>query len=126
MIYIQQLIQQALTGIFTNGVWPGRARDSIEAPYATFVTFRNTNHYLSGPAGDQNEQVQIDVWADDEQEASLLADAVEAAMAAHSLEASPTMFTSTHIRRQVAPPDPGTDLKRIIVEFSVWFRPLAA
>jgi hypothetical protein len=120
---VEQLIQSALGSTFVNGIWPGRARDQCPAPYATYIYFGPTNNYLVGRSADQNKRVQIDVWAKTAGAAEALADSVEVVMDSNSLYASPTTFTSTQISRELMEPDEATDLRRVMLEFSIWYRP---
>jgi methyl coenzyme M reductase alpha subunit len=117
------LLQQALTGIFTNGLWVGVAPDNQVAPFGVYTYFGPTNQFLEGRATDQNKTVQIDCYATTFGGAMTLADAVEAAMVIPRISHSPSEFTATQLSRQTAPQDPDSKLKRVIVEFSVWYRP---
>lgn len=123
MTHLGNILGLALQGIFTNGLWPARAKDNIQAPYGVFFYFGPERNFLAGPAVDQNKTVQIDCWDTTSSGAENLADAVQTAMLAHSLDSSPSMFTSTPLSRQLEIPDPDTKLQRVILEFSVWYRP---
>lgn len=122
-MHISDLMVLANDAIFVNGIWPSSAPDSPTAPYATFLSFETTRNFLGGKGLQQNRQVQIDIWSATTGEANALADQVETAMAAHSLNSSPSMFDATQIARRDMPQDPDTRLCRVELEFSIWYRP---
>ena len=121
--HVANIMQLACQGLFANGLWNGRAPDGTLPPYATMLHFGVINNYLVGRSGDQNQTVQFDIWSLTYNEANALADLLEAAMDSHSLNSSPSMFTSTHLTRAYMPPDPDVNYHRVMLEFSVWFRP---
>jgi hypothetical protein len=123
MTQIGDLLQLALAGAFTNGLWAQRAPDKQTPPYGVYTYSGLTDYYLSGKSSDQNVHVQIDIYAMQEGDAQDIADDAETRMVAQSRDASPSMFTSTQLSRQTGPPDPDTRLKRVVLEFSVWYRP---
>jgi hypothetical protein len=122
-VYLGDLIAASLGGVFTNGLWLGAARDGVPVPYGVYQYFGSINNYLSGRASLQNREVQIDCYAATNTLAEALADSVEARMDAERVDASPSSFTSTPISRDVGPSDPVTKACRVVLRFSVWFRP---
>ena len=123
MNHLDNLLGSVLSSTFTGGFWAGRARDKCPTPYATYIYFGPANVYLGGRGSMQNKTVQIDIWTNDVATANTLADTVEAIMDVQNMDASPSSFTATQTNRQLAPPDLEVKLQRIVLEFSVWFRP---
>lgn len=122
MIDIAELMMRYVAPAFTNGLWPGTAPDQQPAPYGTFLHFGPLNNFLQGRAGDQNQRTQIDVYAATYDEASRIADAVDAIMASSSIEYSPPGFTSTPLSREYFGLDQDVLLHRFMLEYSVWYR----
>jgi hypothetical protein len=118
------LLALALPGVFANGLWPAKAPDDVLPPFGVFLAFGGaTRYYTNGPASDQDCRVQIDCWGNSYEEASTLADAVETAMMVHNVNASPSMFSAFQLNRELMPPDPNVDFQRIMLEFTLWYRP---
>lgn len=118
-----QLLLSVLGAIFSNGLWAGRAPASQPTPYGVYTHFGPINNSFSGPSDLQNQRVQIDIYGSTYLEVAALADLVEAAMDAVALDVSPPMFDSMQITRQYVEPDEEVRHDRIILEFSVWYRP---
>lgn len=118
------LLQQALAGTFTNGLWQERARDAIKAPYGVFNYFGQEDWYVANKNAKQNRTVQIDCYGSTVAEAEALADAVIARLEAENgVDASPTTFTGSCTSRQSLGTDPEVRLPRVMVDISFWYRP---
>lgn len=121
---LQQVLGPLMNLTGRQGIWPAKAEDNIVPPYAVYHYWGPSDYYLNGQkVAQQNKQVQIDVWAKTVTEACSLADAIETAMDAEKIWYSPTTFTSMQTGRQLPPPDPDSRLNRVILEFSVTYRP---
>jgi hypothetical protein len=121
--HLGDLVAASLGGVFTNGLWAGTARDGVTVPYGVYQHFGSIDNHLAGRASLQNREVQIDCYAASSALAEALADSVEARMDAERVDASPSSFTSTPISRDLGPRDPDTKAYRVVLRFSVWFRP---
>lgn len=124
------LLQAAVGNQFTNGLWAGTAREGCPTPYGQYTYTLLTKSYLSKQPGMpdkraalQQAEVEINIFADTAAICTTVADAVEDAMEQQLMDASPTSFTSTQLSRESLPQDPVTYARRVMMRFSVWFRP---
>lgn len=123
MTIVGQLLQAALSGLFTNGLWAGGARDKCPAPYGVFSHYGNDIFFAAGRAGDQQRTVQLDIYGNTTDECEALADQVTTVMETHRMEGSPSTFTAFQASRQFMGTDPDTKLKRVMLEYTFWYRP---
>lgn len=114
------LLYDAVSGQAGGRMFPLGVLDKPVAPYLVYsVIARPLIQALEGPANLRNTRLQIDCWATTYPGAQTLADNVEAAMLATNLYGSPTAFKSHCITRMDFD-DPDTQLKRVMLEFSIW------
>lgn len=120
---IGELLFSVLQAKFTNGVWPGQARDQCPVPYGVYLHFGEPNLFAAGAGVDQRERVQIDCYEATYSAVQTLADSVAAEMGSHSLDSSPSMFTAILINREYMGRDPDVKHHRVMLEYSFWYRP---
>jgi hypothetical protein len=123
VVNLGDLLQRALAGVLSEGLWPGMGPDGVVAPYGTYLHFGEMNWTLSGRAPEQRQRVQIDIYAESKDASRQLADSVQERMDAYSMEDSPSMFTSTQLSREYMGQDEANGFHRFMLEFSVWYRP---
>lgn len=76
----------------------------------------NPINHLSGESNQQNDRVQIDCWAETNDQAHAMADAVKLAM-----QGSANNFKAIRLTRIDLPYDNDTKLFRVNQDFSIWY-----
>ena len=115
---VEALIVQTLGPIFGGRIFPDAAEGDTPMPFATYQQVGgDSTVFMDGALPDkQNARMQVTVWAKGRVQASALIGAVQVALCAAPVYATP-------LGAPVSRRDDETGFKGAMQDFSVWYAP---